>query len=95
MAALKLFILLCVFQSIYNASAWINVSDRLKDLVVHFESRRSGFEKNWIIRSAYHDSDWSYYSKFTQYSDMEVMSAENTKWLVSTAYYNLIRIFSS
>ena len=94
MAALKLFMLLCFFQSIHNASAWTNVSWKLKDLVVHFESIREGFEKSWIIRSAYHDSEWSYYSKFTQYSDTEVMSAEQTKFLVSSYIISLEFVFS-
>ena len=83
MTATKAFILVIAFMLICSTAAWTNMANRLKDLVIHIESRREGFEKNWVIRSAYHDAEWSYYSKFTQYSDYEVYSAENTKWLVS------------
>lgn len=79
--ALKLFILVCAFAHIYNAAAWINMSDRLKDLVVHFNSIRKDHGKNWLVRSAYKDKDWSYYTRFDEYSDTQVLGTEKTKWL--------------
>jgi len=80
-----IFTLICAVAliSMISAEEWINMKDRLKGLVIHFESRRPGQEKNWVIKSGYHAyNDWRYYTRVNQYSDDTILSEESGKWLV-------------
>jgi len=81
-----IFTLICAVAliSMVSAEEWINMKDRLKGLVIHFESRRPEHEKNWVIKSGYHpaDDDWRYYTRVNQYSDDTILSEEMGKWLV-------------
>merc|ERR1719204_1615782 len=65
-----------------NAAATVNVGSQIVGLVVHIESRRSGHERQWAVRSSFHDSAPSYYTRLASFSEEEVISAERAKWLV-------------
>ena len=80
----KLLVILCALAQLHQITAWVNVASRVMDLVIHFQTIREGYQRYWIVRSTYKDLETAYYSRFSPFSDEEVISAEKTKWLVST-----------
>lgn len=81
------FTLLLVFGYQHQCQAeWKNVNERLIGLVVHIASMRKGHENSWIVRSAYHDAEFGYYTRFSEHSEEQVLTVEKNKFLVSMIY---------